>query len=424
MSTYVRYAVGLNELWRQQGLEPTSREFANHFGMPLGRAKVALLRLQRRGLASRRKDRNSAVTKAPYRYRPTKRSLRRARVWGRDPELADEWQQVDLFDHLLELAASERLDEAMFCYRTRRNAWGEGFWREMSRIVILKSIRRERDRETAEQLESALKPLMAELSRFAARPERRHEERALERPDDYSRSTFIAGVDTRSTEHEHGQAPSEFPAPRHVCTIVSSVPPNLRWQRSHIVLEPAVNPRTGEFLVDPQGGPVYNQTYEPWQPEVRAAAEAANLNAIAAVAAAGWGLFVSAEADSKQQVATITALEGENRDLHGKLLSATVQAKTSKVVADVAAKMIELTRETERARAAETAAKLQAQLQAQSVQIAQLQSTARLLRRRRALPHPARDSTERLAEVAGETTGWGYPLIKLLGRILPRLRIA
>ena len=141
MSTYVRYAVALNELWRQHGLAPTPKEFADQVRIPIGRAKVALLRLQQRGFARRRKDPKSATTKPPYRYRPSKRSLREAHYWGHDPDVADETHQIELFHRLEEIVDSGRHDEAVMYYVTRRNAWGSGFWRAASRAVLLRSFR-------------------------------------------------------------------------------------------------------------------------------------------------------------------------------------------------------------------------------------------------------------------------------------------
>ncbi len=406
VSTYVRYAVALNELWTQHRVEPTALEFADRLRIPPNRAKVALLRLQQRGFARRRKDPKAATTKHPYRYRPSKRSLREGRFWSHDPDVADETHQIELYHRLEDLVDAGRHDEAMTYYVTRRNAWGHGFWRTAAQGLLVRSFRTLFRGEPTPPEGSAILTLKAEVERLVAKVGRGGE--PMEPPA------------SRPEEPEPPRALPEARLPKHVCSLASFVPPGLQWQTSHIILEPASNPKTGERFTDRDGGPVYNQTYEPWQPEAKAAAEAATLRNVTAVAAVGWGLFALAEADNDRHVAALGALEAENRDLRGKLQEKTAVAEANRVVADASVKMIELTQRIERARAEQAIATLQAQVVQVQTQLAEATrslSMARLVRRRRPLPRPVRDSLERSEDVARRSARWEGPVTAFFERV-------
>ncbi len=113
------------------------------------------------------------------------------------------------------------------------------------------------------------------------------------------------------------------------CNLGSHVPPELRWRASHIVLEPAINPLTGELLLDGENRPVYNQVYEPWEPSSRART-ADTVAAAAGVAAAAVCVAIASENRAAIRAATyerrVAALESDNSDLRLKLRLKTAEA--------------------------------------------------------------------------------------------------
>ena len=314
MSTWIGYLVSLNELWRGHGSEPTPSEFADYCRVPLGRAKVALLRLSRMGMARRRKDRGAGRTKPPFRYRPSKRGALEASMRGTDPDVADELHQIEQIDELEGLVEAGQFSSANQFYVTRRKGWSF-VWRHAARLLLLK-LYTNRDRARREELVAAVQEIMKPLEGMA---------RALE-----SRQN----VSDRASWHE-GHSPREPRAlsqPRdrslsssHSCDISSHLPPNLRWRTSHIVLDPAINPITGEFLLDHENRPVYNQVYEPWEPG--RATEAAAADAATALACGVIVGVLQAAVPRAAYQARVATLEAEVRSMRSRLSSKTAEAR-------------------------------------------------------------------------------------------------
>lgn len=339
MSTYVRYLVWLNNLWMQHRLEPTPEEFASHVQIPIGRAKVALLRLHQRGLARRKKDTMSVITKPSFRYRPSKRGLREARTRGTDPDVADESHQIELFHEMKALVDAGRQEESSLFYATRRQAWGTGFWKIAARQLRIESV--------LAYVRGDGKGSTEHVPPAAAR---------LGVPSERARTTTADEVSISRQEPARPGPADSRPQPKHACSIASFVPPVIWWRPSHIVLEPAINPLTGEFLLDRENRPVYNQLFEPWEPERREMV--ASAVAAGAVATAVLASEYRATILSEKYEARIAALQAENHGLQSKLRMRTLEAGLYEELYRISLALAERQRADERDRIEEWSAAL------------------------------------------------------------------
>lgn len=242
---------------------------------------------------------------------------------GTEPAVVDELHQIEQIEELKAFIEAGRSFEANQFYVTRRKGWS-GIWRHVARQLLFK-LYANRDSAKLEELAAAVQEI---IKRFEGT------EGALgSRP---SASDSIARPADRP------------PSAGRSCDISSHLPLGLRGRASHIVLERAINPVTGEFLLDRENRPVYNQLYEPWEPERTAEA----MTALAATALAR-GVIVGAlqaAGPSARYQARVAALEAEIRSLRSQLSSKTAEARIFEEMHRLELAWMEHTLKIERAR--------------------------------------------------------------------------